>query len=103
MRAPTYSALSSYAKRTSILSVGGPPSTGSFCRKSVTAGTSFHAASSTRPSTRMAPLATRTACACFRPLSGAAWAKEVDDAARHENEMKTARQMDEDVIRNDTA
>ena len=40
IRAPTYSAPSSYAKRTSIGSVGGAPSTGSFWTKSVTAGAS---------------------------------------------------------------
>src|SRR5688572_1020753 len=49
--------------RTSIGSVGGAPSIGSFCRKSVMGGTVRQTASSRRPSTRMAPADTRMALA----------------------------------------
>jgi hypothetical protein len=74
--APTYRAESSYAKRTSIRSVGGAPSTGSFWTKSVTAGMPRQASSSRRPSRRNDSAATRMALACLRP-SSCDWAFEV--------------------------
>jgi hypothetical protein len=52
MRAPMYSATSSYAKRTSVRSVAGAPSTGTSCVNSVMAGAVRQTSSSSTPSTR---------------------------------------------------
>ncbi len=60
MRKPTYSASSSYSTRASVASLAGFPSSGSYCVKEVTGSAAAQAASSSRPSTRMAVAARAT-------------------------------------------
>src|SRR5258705_4841537 len=65
MRAPTYSALSSYRSLISLRSDGGAPSRGSFCTKSLMEGTRAQTASLRSPSMCGAEPETAVTCAVF--------------------------------------
>src|SRR5688572_25639948 len=78
--------------RTSVGSDGAAPSTGSRCTKSVIAGAALQTDSSSAPSSRMAPLATRVACACFRSCAAATdGAASIQTKTRHTTARDTAR------------